>query len=166
MHHGATYPLDMHILNIKEFRQCTMVTIFNCWRWVVFSFRYSICRLLALTVGQAVSSVAVHAVILQNSGPFTALEDSGAGHSHAEQKHQTSHDGLCKSECVSWLWCTSLNSQKAKVKVLLLWAWSLCLNFDLFVFWHGLISVISLMFRDKLRHKWISRGNSPWLGNY
>lgn len=50
---------------------------------------------LVLTVSQANATVAVHAISLQYSGPFTALENSGIGHcSHKEQKKQAPHDGL------------------------------------------------------------------------
>lgn len=49
---------------------------------------------LVLTVSQAVALVAVHPMIFQHSGPFTALVDFSAGQSHQEQKHQTPHDKL------------------------------------------------------------------------
>ena len=49
--------------------------------------------MLVLTVGQADATVAVHPIVLQGSGPFTAVIDFGAGHSHQKQKHQAPHDG-------------------------------------------------------------------------
>lgn len=54
-----------------------------------------------LTVGQAVAVVAIHSMTLQNTGPFTACEDFGAGHSHQQQKHQSSHIGLSSPPNVS-----------------------------------------------------------------
>lgn len=56
---------------------------------------------LVLTVGQAVTIVAVHSMILQDSGPFTTLVDFSAGQSYQEQKHQRPHDGLSAGANVS-----------------------------------------------------------------
>lgn len=50
---------------------------------------------LILTVGQAVTSVAIHPIILQNLGPVTALVDFSTGYSHQQHKHQTPHHELC-----------------------------------------------------------------------